>query len=217
MSHCHLSSNERSQRMQVAFFHSPLEVKCWPVQPTERTGSMGKGGLPGVIHSESGRSTLEGKMPHSHVLGAGAVSRQLLEVFLVLTLKAGVALVKSGCVVRGPLCAGSDEQRTSVGDLLHTSVGGAALSLKQAPLWQPRGVGWGGRWEFKSERMCGYLWLIHADVWQKPVQRCKAIILQLKINLKNNQTEAPRGISAWTLFLRARLGSCELDGCYPWL
>ena len=27
-----------------------------------------------------------------------------------------------------------------------------------------------------------YLWLIHFDVWQKPTQCCKAIILQLKIN-----------------------------------
>ena len=27
-----------------------------------------------------------------------------------------------------------------------------------------------------------YLWLIHVDVWQKPTQFCKAIILQLKIN-----------------------------------
>ena len=27
-----------------------------------------------------------------------------------------------------------------------------------------------------------YLWLIHAAVWQKPTQYCKAIILQLKIN-----------------------------------
>ena len=26
------------------------------------------------------------------------------------------------------------------------------------------------------------LWLIHVDVWQKPTQYCKAIILQLKIN-----------------------------------
>ena len=25
-----------------------------------------------------------------------------------------------------------------------------------------------------------YLWLIHVDVWQKPTQFCKAIILQLK-------------------------------------
>ena len=28
--------------------------------------------------------------------------------------------------------------------------------------------------------MCVYLWLIHVDVWQKPTQYCKAIILQLK-------------------------------------
>ena len=27
-----------------------------------------------------------------------------------------------------------------------------------------------------------YLWLIHVDVWQKPTQYCKAIILQFKIN-----------------------------------
>ena len=27
------------------------------------------------------------------------------------------------------------------------------------------------------------LWLIHVDVWQKPKQHCKAIILQLKISL----------------------------------
>ena len=28
------------------------------------------------------------------------------------------------------------------------------------------------------------LWLIHVDVWQKPTEYCKAIILQLKINKK---------------------------------
>lgn len=56
-------------------------------------------GHPGVPRRESGRSRWEGKMPHSHVLGAGAVSRQLVEVFLVLTLKSGVALVKPGHVV----------------------------------------------------------------------------------------------------------------------
>ena len=26
-----------------------------------------------------------------------------------------------------------------------------------------------------------YLWLIHADVWQEPLQYCKVVILQLKI------------------------------------
>ena len=27
-----------------------------------------------------------------------------------------------------------------------------------------------------------YLYLIHVDVWQKPIQYCKAVILQLKTN-----------------------------------
>ena len=30
-----------------------------------------------------------------------------------------------------------------------------------------------------------YLWLIHAEVWQKPAQQWKAIILQIKINTLN--------------------------------
>ena len=30
------------------------------------------------------------------------------------------------------------------------------------------------------------LWLIHIVVWQKPTQHCKAIILQLKINLRTS-------------------------------
>ena len=44
-------------------------------------------------------------------------------------------------------------------------------------------MGWevGGR--FKSKGTKGYLWLILVDVWQKPRQHCKAIILPLKINL----------------------------------
>ena len=32
----------------------------------------------------------------------------------------------------------------------------------------------------KREGTYVYLWLIHVDVWQKPTQFCKAIILQLK-------------------------------------
>ena len=40
----------------------------------------------------------------------------------------------------------------------------------------------GGR--FKNEGTYVYLWLIHVDIWQKPIQCCKAIILQLKISKK---------------------------------
>ena len=45
-------------------------------------------------------------------------------------------------------------------------------------LYQPREVGWGGR--FKTEGICVYLWLIHVEVWQKTAKLCKAVILQLK-------------------------------------
>ena len=49
------------------------------------------------------------------------------------------------------------------------------------------GVGVGER--FKKERMYVQLWLIHIAVWQKPTQHCKAIILQLKINLKKDNMQ----------------------------
>ena len=32
-----------------------------------------------------------------------------------------------------------------------------------------------------------YLWLIHVDVWQKPIQHCSTIILQLKIKRKKKK------------------------------
>ena len=44
--------------------------------------------------------------------------------------------------------------------------------------WEGVGEGRG----FKREETCVYQWLICVDVWQKPTQYCKAIILQLKIN-----------------------------------
>ena len=53
-------------------------------------------------------------------------------------------------------------------------------------LGRPRGLGWGGRQEGGS----GWgthvnSWLIHVNVWQKPIQYCKVISLQLiKINEK---------------------------------
>ena len=50
-----------------------------------------------------------------------------------------------------------------------------------------RGIGWRGRWEGGS----GWgthvnPWLIHVNIWQKPLQYCKVISLQL-INGKKNK------------------------------
>ena len=55
-------------------------------------------------------------------------------------------------------------------------------------------VGWDGmgrevEGRFKREGTYVYLWLIHADVWQKPTQYCKAIILQLKKNKLKKKKE----------------------------
>jgi len=40
------------------------------------------------------------------------------------------------------------------------------------------GDGWEGR--FRKEGIYVRLWPIHVDVWQRPSQYCKVIILQLK-------------------------------------
>ena len=51
---------------------------------------------------------------------------------------------------------------------------------KPGALWQARGVGKEvGEW-FKKEGSYLHVCLIHVDVWQKPTQYCKTIILQLK-------------------------------------
>ena len=45
--------------------------------------------------------------------------------------------------------------------------------------WDEVGGSGGG---LKNEETYVYLWLIHAVVWQKPTQHCKATILQFKIS-----------------------------------
>ena len=59
--------------------------------------------------------------------------------------------------------------------------------LGPGALGRPRGMGWGGRRKGGS----GWgthvnPWLIHVNVWQKPLQYCKVISLQvIKISGKN--------------------------------
>ena len=58
--------------------------------------------------------------------------------------------------------------------------------LRPGALGRPRGIGWRGRWE-GGLRWGIYVnpWLIHVNVWQKPLDYCKVISLQLiKINGK---------------------------------
>ena len=82
------------------------------------------------------------------------------------------------------------KQITSPGCSMRQVLGPGALG-------RPRGMGWGGRWEEGS----GWgihvnPWLIHVNVWQKPLQYCKVISLQLiKINGKINKTNNQKLIS----------------------
>ena len=63
--------------------------------------------------------------------------------------------------------------------------------LRTGALGRPRGMGWGEWWEGGS----GWgthvnPWLIHVNVWQKPLQYCEVISLQLiKINEKKKERE----------------------------
>ena len=72
---------------------------------------------------------------------------------------------------------------------LPTQVGCMRWVLRAGALGRPRGMGWGGRREGGS----GWgihvnPWLIHVNVWQKPLQYCKVINLQLiKINEKKRK------------------------------
>ena len=60
----------------------------------------------------------------------------------------------------------------------------------------------GGR--FKREGTYVYLWLIHVDAWQKPIQYCKAIILQLKINKIKSQKQRTKRSMNFVSFVNNR-------------
>ena len=72
--------------------------------------------------------------------------------------------------------------------------------LRAGALGRPRGTGWGGRWE-EGSRWGTHVnpWLIHVNVWQKPLQYCKVISLQLiKINeKKKNRAKFRNKMSAF--------------------
>ena len=74
--------------------------------------------------------------------------------------------------------------------ILHHCTTEEAPYSKVGALGRPRGIGWRGRWEGRSEWGTHVNpWLIHVNVWQKPLQYCKVISLQLiKINGKKKSS-----------------------------
>ena len=79
--------------------------------------------------------------------------------------------------------------------------------LRSGALGWPRGMEWGGRWEGGSgwgTRV--HPWWIHVNVWQKPLQYCKVINLQLKKKKKKKNMEATRRGIPRTGFQKATRG-----------
>ena len=81
--------------------------------------------------------------------------------------------------------------------------------LGPGALGRPRGIGWRGRWEGGSGRgIHVYPWLIHISVWQKPLQYCGVVSLQLIKKKKRKKvvstflTESPRGTNFRNIFLQ---------------
>ena len=72
--------------------------------------------------------------------------------------------------------------------------------LRAGALGRPRGNGWRGRWERESGRAIHENpWLIHVNIWQKPLQYCKVISLQLiKINEKKKKQQLELDMKQWT-------------------
>ena len=75
--------------------------------------------------------------------------------------------------------------------------------LRAGALGRPRGIGWRGR----QEGGLGWgihvnPWLIHVNVWQKALQYCKVISLQLiKINGKNkNKKKKDFAVSLFSFY-----------------
>ena len=60
------------------------------------------------------------------------------------------------------------------------------LLSKRLSLGRPRGIWWRGRWEGGlGWRIHVYPWLLHVNIWQKPLQYCKVISHQLIKKNKN--------------------------------
>ena len=57
---------------------------------------------------------------------------------------------------------------------------GSGNSNRGSVTIQRGGMGWEMGRRFRREGTYVYLWLIHADIWQKPTKFCKEIILPLK-------------------------------------
>ena len=74
--------------------------------------------------------------------------------------------------------------------------------LGSGALGRPRGIGWRGRWEWGlGWGIHVHPWLILVNVWQKPLQYCKVISLQLIKKKKTLYSFYPFVFYSWVIHL----------------
>ena len=80
--------------------------------------------------------------------------------------------------------------------------------LRAGALGRPWGVGWGGSGEGGSGWGTHvHPWQIHVNVWQKPLQYCKVISLQLKLKKKKKEIDTVSSFFRKTVFLFLYVGT----------
>ena len=101
-------------------------------------------------------------------------------------------------------------------------VGCLRQALGPGALGRPRGIGWRGRWEEGSGwGIHIYPWLIHVYVWQKPLQYCKVISLQLiKKKRESRAWLSNKNVLNYSSLLRCVTLICDgvshMTICYIW-
>ena len=82
--------------------------------------------------------------------------------------------------------------------------------LGAGTLGRPRRIGWRGRWEGESRwGIHVNPWLIHVNVWQKPLQYCKVISLQL-IKINGKKYLIRKNVMNICIQTIARIKSCKI-------
>ena len=125
------------------------------------------GGTPGTLTTASVFPLSVGQQAQGRPSGGSLISFthslfRSLSVHLSLTHTHSLSLHRPPKTGTGPVIRAA----ALLGPLQLLGICCVTQGAHTGALWQPRGVGWGGR--FKREGTYVYLWLSHVDVWQKP-------------------------------------------------
>ena len=86
-------------------------------------------------------------------------------------------------------------------------------------LWQPRRMGWDGRWEVGGVFKRKGTWLIHVDVWQKPKRKLSAeelMLLNCGVGEDSWESLGLQGDPVSPFWRRSVLGVHWKDWCSSW-